>query len=239
MDAQDTGLPQAPLYSKGDDVVTLSTVHAAKGLEWPVVFFVGTGDARSDRKANAFWSDPELGPLLCPAQADRGDRTWKLWRREDAEDLAEDTRLLYVALTRARDRLVITGPRSRDKSYSAWLAEAVPDHGFHVRDAPPAVQPRDRGPTPELDWLARYSVAPPPAPARGAASPPARFVVSATELMGRAKDPLTWRLRYHYGVQPKWEFAGRLEEGTQDREAGPTRRRGCRPRCAARSSTGC
>ncbi|NKB86732.1 MAG: AAA family ATPase [Acidobacteria bacterium] len=215
-DAQDNGLPQAPLYSKGDDVVTLSTVHAAKGLEWPVVFFVGTGDARSDRKANAFWSDPELGPLLCPAQADRGERTWKLWRREDAEDLAEDTRLLYVAVTRARDRLVLVGPRGRDKSYSAWLAEGIDDHGFRVRDEPPAVERRAGAPTPALAWLGRPEVQPPPPLLATLPAPPARFVVSATELMSQAKDPDTWRLRYHHGVQPKWEFAGRVPEGQED-----------------------
>jgi len=217
-DAQDNGLPQAPLYSKDDDVVTLSTIHAAKGLEWPVVFLVGTGSARSDRNANVFWSDPELGPVLCPAQPDRGERTWKLWRRNDAEDLAEDTRLLYVATTRARDRLLVVGPRNRDKSYSALLAAGVERNPFTIRDMAPEPAPSATAPRPTLAWLAELNFAAPPRLLQPMPDPQPRFVVSATELMGRAKDEKTWRLRYRHGVQPSWEFARQMEEGTLEPE---------------------
>ncbi len=219
-DAQDNGLPQAPLYSKDDDVVTLSTIHAAKGLEWPVVFLVGTGSARSDRNANAFWSDPELGPVLCPAQADRGLRAWRLWRRYDAEEIAEDTRLLYVATTRARDRLVIVGPRNREKSYSALLAASVDGSPFMIRDEAPELVPSSDHPAPTLAWLGDLRLDAPPALLESVPDPQPRFVVSATELMGRAKDEKTWRLRYHHGVQPSWEFARQMEEGTLDPNAG-------------------
>ena len=213
-DAQDNGLPQAPLYSKDDDVVTLSTIHAAKGLEWPVVFLVGIGSQRSDRSTNSFWSDPELGPVLCPAQDARGDRTWRLWRRDDTEGLAEDTRLLYVASTRPRTRLVIVGPRSRAKSYSAWLAEGVDSNAFAIRDEAPEVAPSKAGPSPTLAWLGDMNLASRPPLLQPVNETQPRFVVSATELMGRAKDEATWRLRYRHGVQPKWEFARQMEEGT-------------------------
>jgi ATP-dependent exoDNAse (exonuclease V) beta subunit len=219
-DAQDNGLPQAPLYSKDDDVVTLSTIHAAKGLEWPVVFLVGTGGARSDRNTHSFWSDPELGPVLCPAQDDRGRRTWSLWRRDDAEELAEDTRLLYVATTRARDRLVIVGPRERDKSYSAILAPSVGANSasapFMIRDEAPETAVAAPALHPTLAWLGDLVLEGPPPLLQPVADPLPRFVVSATELMGRAKDEKTWRLRYRHGVQPKWEFARQMEEGTLD-----------------------
>jgi len=221
-DAQDNGLPQAPLYSKDDDVVTLSTIHAAKGLEWPVVFLVGTGSARSDRSTHSFWSDPQLGPVLCPAQADRGDRTWQLWRRDDAEELAEDTRLLYVATTRARDRLVIVGPRDREKSYSALLAPSVEGSPFMIRDEPPTIAASDPRPIPTLAWLGDLRLDAPPPLLEPVPDPQPRFVVSATELMGRAKDEKTWRLRYHHGVQPSWEFARQMEEGTLDPGAAAT-----------------
>jgi DNA helicase-2/ATP-dependent DNA helicase PcrA len=76
-----------------DDVLVLSTVHSAKGKEWGAVFVIGAADG-------AFPS----------ARA--------AWR---ADDLEEERRLLYVALTRARDELYVTWPVN---SYaSRWGAE--------------------------------------------------------------------------------------------------------------------
>lgn len=213
-DAQDNGLPQAPLYSKDDDVVTLTTIHRAKGLEWPVVFLVGTGTMSTDRATGDYWSDPALGPLLCPKKDERGKRTVRLWRRSAAENRAEEARLLYVATTRARDRLLIVGPRERENSYSAWLAPAVGRHPFHVRDDAPELLPPTDSLEPSLAWLDAARPGGPPSLLAVPPEPPPRFVVSATELMGRAKDEATWRLRYRHGVQPKWEFAGPFEEGT-------------------------
>ncbi len=65
-----------------EDYVTLSTVHSAKGLEWPVVHLIHAVDG-------AFPSDMALG---------------------DDEGLAEEQRLFYVAVTRARDELSIYAP---------------------------------------------------------------------------------------------------------------------------------
>ncbi len=84
-----------------DDAVEVATFHAAKGLEWPVVHVAGL----------------ETG--LVPISHARG-----------REALAEERRLLYVALTRAEDSLHCTwaaertfGTRSSSRQPSPWLAD--------------------------------------------------------------------------------------------------------------------
>jgi superfamily I DNA/RNA helicase len=67
--------------------VTLLTLHAAKGLEFPVVFLVGCEDG--------------LLPLRFPGQA------------TTPENVAEERRLFFVGLTRAQDRLFVSHARRR------------------------------------------------------------------------------------------------------------------------------
>jgi DNA helicase-2/ATP-dependent DNA helicase PcrA len=78
-------LPVAESGENGDGQVLLMTLHAAKGLEYPVVFLVGMEDG-------VF---PHLRSLGEPAQ------------------MEEERRLAYVGLTRARERLHLSYARSR------------------------------------------------------------------------------------------------------------------------------
>ena len=199
---RDIGLPQAPLYSKEDDVVTLSTIHQAKGLEWPLVFLTGVERKLWTPRTNEYWSDPELGPLFCLKASDRGARGHRILRREELESTAEEARLLYVAATRARDRLVIVGPKE-GKGYDRWLAEgeAAEQGDTAVRPAPQTSRP------PTLEWLDRYEVAEPPALIHALPDPPLRWTRSATELMMLEGDPEEWARRYEHGVLAPWHFA--------------------------------
>jgi ATP-dependent exoDNAse (exonuclease V) beta subunit len=205
-ESQDLGIPQAPLYSKRDDVVTLSTIHSAKGLEWPIVFLVDTEGSGSDRPANEFWSDRVLGPVICPRQAERGLRTVLLQQRRSLEHTAEEARLLYVASTRARERLVVTGPRRRPKGVAEWLSRGVND-SVVVTEATPEVEIPPLPPEPELAWLGDIRegdmrdalVAPLPRPAT-------RHTRSATEIMTRRRNFEEWKLKYRHGVVPCWYF---------------------------------
>ena len=70
------------------DAVQLLTIHVAKGLEWPVVFVTGLEDG------------------LFPSLRDREDG-------DTAAAIEEERRLLYVAITRARERLFLTHARTR------------------------------------------------------------------------------------------------------------------------------
>src|SRR5512140_126009 len=85
-------LERIALSSPGDQTaseqVVLMTIHIAKGLEWPVVFLTGLEDG------------------LCPSLRERDGTS------EDAA-LEEERRLAYVAITRARERLVLSRARIR------------------------------------------------------------------------------------------------------------------------------
>ena len=95
--------------------VRIMTVHAAKGLEAPVVFLVDKNSpAFQERHAPALyeWSDDQKakqGFLWVSTKDRHGDATQPAWHEE--KRLAEDEhrRLLYVAMTRAKDRLVVCG----------------------------------------------------------------------------------------------------------------------------------
>ena len=86
------------------DAVNLMTVHAAKGLEFPIVFIVnmgrGTGNARAPIRVG-FDAAEEPSVAIADYQSESDDDA-------QAREREETKRLLYVALTRARDRLYLS-----------------------------------------------------------------------------------------------------------------------------------
>lgn len=106
--------PARPLGEK-ENVVRVMSIHASKGLEFPVVFVAGLGGRfhRGDSSGDLlFHRDLLLGPRLVdtrrrlkyPTIAHRA-----IGLKSRQESLAEEMRLLYVALTRAREKLVLVG----------------------------------------------------------------------------------------------------------------------------------
>jgi ATP-dependent helicase/nuclease subunit A len=102
---------------QGRDEVRVMTVHGAKGLEAPIVFLPDTCTSGSGRRPGSLLRLPAvelatvpLAPFLWPVKGTSGIDAVKDARsaanRADAE---ERNRLLYVALTRARDRLYVAG----------------------------------------------------------------------------------------------------------------------------------
>ena len=93
------------------DEVRVMTVHGAKGLQAPVVFLPDTMTVPSDRKPILWAVQGENGSLpLWPGRRAREEQVCKaLHEQARKQDMDEYRRLLYVAMTRAEDRLYICG----------------------------------------------------------------------------------------------------------------------------------
>jgi ATP-dependent helicase/nuclease subunit A len=105
------------------DEVRIMTVHGAKGLEAPIVF-VPDSMQLPDPRAQLLWSVDEALPLWRP----RASLAAPFYEAERAaarrRDLQEYRRLLYVALTRAQDRLYVCGwqPGRASNEAESWYA---------------------------------------------------------------------------------------------------------------------
>ena len=106
---------EAGLQDEQADVVRLMTIHKSKGLEFPVCFVAGTGRKMNRRDASApVLMDADMG--IGVDQIDEILRTKRRTLRKAAlsgkirlDSQAEELRVLYVALTRAKEKLIITG----------------------------------------------------------------------------------------------------------------------------------
>jgi len=95
---------------QGVDAVRIMTVHGAKGLEAPVVFLADTTSSIPLRDKIYFLPHGAHTLMLCTPRADTGGQAVTALREaRRQEDVQESGRLLYVAMTRARDELYITG----------------------------------------------------------------------------------------------------------------------------------
>ncbi len=120
--AQIESLSQEPTAGSGvlggverDDAVRIMTIHGSKGLEFPVVFVADLGKQFNTGKSESSFGlhrDLGLGPVFYD---DATNRKWRtiasiaISEREQSENAAEEARVLYVAMTRARERLIFVG----------------------------------------------------------------------------------------------------------------------------------
>lgn len=93
------------------DEVRVLTVHGSKGLQAPIVFLPDTcQSSRAAGNTEIFWSDEETPKPLWPARSENDENRTRQARQQLKDRQQEEKkRLLYVALTRAEDRLYICG----------------------------------------------------------------------------------------------------------------------------------
>lgn len=113
--ASEVDYGEAGGFDAGSDMVRIMTIHASKGLEFPVCFLAGVGRGMNTRDASGtVLFDREYGlafdyynPDTCEKR--KGLQKGLLSRKIELDDKAEEIRVLYVALTRAREKMIVVG----------------------------------------------------------------------------------------------------------------------------------
>jgi ATP-dependent exoDNAse (exonuclease V) beta subunit len=225
---------QGEVLDEGDtEAVTLLTVHQAKGLEWPVVV-VPELFVTSPPGGERVRFDRDVGLAVAPlANEPVGSARYLQCRalktrREDAQR----RRLLYVALTRARDRLVLGfQPKSARTTWASWLKfddfwwQQFHDRGDAVEvdvDAlppgrsPPALPPTDEGTRRALEALV--------ARVKARVAPPVRdAMLPVTQLQDFVTCPQRFHLAHQVGLAERPVSFEWAEERDDEPPAGDAR----------------
>ena len=124
----------AKVLGENEDVVRIMSIHKSKGLEFPVVFTSGFGkqfNLMDLNKSILYHDDLGFGPDYVDLEKRISYSTLAkeaIKKKILFETLSEEMRILYVAFTRAKEKLIITGAtRNLEKSISRWASAAALD----------------------------------------------------------------------------------------------------------------
>ncbi|MBC5624113.1 helicase-exonuclease AddAB subunit AddA [Clostridium sp. NSJ-49] len=124
----------AKVLGENEDVVRIMSIHKSKGLEFPVVFCAGTGKQFNLMDLNSsilYHEELGFGPDYVNLEKRNAYTTLAkeaIKKRIRLETLSEEMRILYVAFTRAKEKLIITGAtRDLEKAINNWVSSASLD----------------------------------------------------------------------------------------------------------------
>ncbi len=117
IDEKQLGAGQKSLKGENEDIVRIMTIHKSKGLEFPVVIvpdLAGRRQGNKDSSSTCGILHKDVGFALPFADREKGYKRETLAMdmvkmRQADDELAESMRVLYVACTRARDKLILVG----------------------------------------------------------------------------------------------------------------------------------
>ena len=130
-------LSSAKIIGENDDVIRIMSIHKSKGLEFPIVFLVNTNKQfnEQDIRKNPVLLHQELGIgakyINYNAQVQYDTLTREAIKNVIRnENISEEMRILYVALTRAKEKLIITGISN---DYSKQLEDIEQQKNIYTR----------------------------------------------------------------------------------------------------------
>ncbi len=174
--------PDAPVEGVEPDAVRLMTAHAAKGLEFPVVCLADLGRQPNARTPDLLLDGERLGVRLMRLDGERSTPALaydELCAERRAREAEEEDRILYVAMTRARELLLLSGSVDFDRwprqgpsgTPISWLgpalSETLPELLASREASLGDLAVGDRG------ALVRYRLSSPGAPLLGSLADPA------------------------------------------------------------------
>src|SRR3989339_700596 len=125
---------ESPLSDETLDVVKILSIHKSKGLEFPVVILSNLhGEVKKDNEilesAVFDWTTSTTGIVIGKGgQQVRNLQSIFIEKKLNDRSWEEEKRVLYVAMTRAKERLILTGAlKDNDKSYMGLITQSVRD----------------------------------------------------------------------------------------------------------------
>ena len=118
--------PEEPLTQSGESRVRMMTIHGSKGLEAPVVFLADCNSTASNKNAYTSlvrWPADKQRPQKFQLQLSKDNTdtiTQQIQQEKLTEQKREEMNLLYVAVTRAREQLYISGSAARRSQDDSW-----------------------------------------------------------------------------------------------------------------------